>query len=104
MFREWYSILVNQYKKRQARRQLRWQHFLTQRGIGIRTRILEIKERTCPFADYVQCTLQVRLRAKGKTVSHWVQTILPGERNLHKGDLVHIRYNPTHFRKILVLQ
>jgi hypothetical protein len=37
-------------------------------------------------------------------VSHWVQTILAGQTTLHKGDLVHIRYSPAHFRKVLVLQ
>lgn len=104
MFRKWCSILLNQYKKRQARRQLRWQHFLTQRGIGIHTRIMEIEERACPFCDYIQCSVQVRLRVRGKNVSHWVQTILAGETTLHKGDLVHIRYNPVHFRRVLVLQ
>jgi len=104
MFREFFKILLNQYKKRQARRQLRWQHFLSQRGIGIHTRILEIKERACPFADHVQCSVHVRLRVHGKNVSHWVQTILAGPATLQKGDLVHIRYNPSHFRKVLVLQ
>ena len=104
MFRKYFEILLNQYKERQARRQLRWQHFLKQRGIGIHTRILEIKERACPFANHVQCSVHVRLRVDGKNVSHWVQTILAGPRTLHKGDLVHIRYSPAHFRKVLVLQ
>jgi len=103
MFRKCFEILLNQYKKRQARRQLRWQHFLRQRGIGIHTRILEIKERACPFANHVQCSVHVRLRVNGKNVSHWVQTILAGPTPLHKGDVVHIRYSPAHFRKVLVL-
>jgi len=104
MLRKCCTILLNQYKKRQARRQLRWQDFLTQKGIGIRTRILEIQERACPFSDYVQCTLQARLRINGKTVSHWVETILAREKTFHKGDIVHIRYYPAHFKKVLVLQ
>jgi hypothetical protein len=104
MFRKCFKILLNQHKKRQARRQLRWQNFLRQRGIGIHTRILEIKERACPFANHVQCVVQVRLRVRGKNVSHWVQTILAAHGTLQKGDLVHIRYSPAHFRRVLVLK
>jgi hypothetical protein len=104
MFSKCFKILLNQHKRRQVRRQLQWQNFLRQRGIGIHTRILEIKQQTCPFAGHVQCSVHVRLRLNGKNVSHWVQTILAAQKMLSKGDLVHIRYSPAHFRRVLVMQ
>lgn len=103
MFRKWLIILLREYKKRQARRQLAWQQLLSRKGIGLKTRILELREQACPFSDYVQCSLHTRLRVNGKTVDRWVETILARERTLQIGDVVHIRYYPAHFRKVLVL-
>ena len=97
------TILLNEYRKRKARRQLKWQDFLSRKGIGIRTRILEIREKEKPFADYVQCSIQARLRVNGKVVNRWVDTMLAREKMLHKGDLVHIRYHPSHLYSVLVL-
>jgi hypothetical protein len=103
MLKRYFTILLKEYRKRKARRQLKWQDSLTRKGIGIRTRILEIKEQDQPFADYVQCSIQARLRVNGKIVSRWVGTMLARERMLHKGDLVHIRYHPSHLYNVLVL-
>ena len=84
-------------------RRLKWQAFLTRKGIGIRTRILEIKEQGGPLADYVQCSIQARLRVNGKMASRWVYTMLAREKMLHKGDVVHIRYHPSHLYNVLVV-
>jgi hypothetical protein len=104
MLKKWLTILSQDYQRRKARRRLKWQAFLTRKGIGIHTRILEIKEQGYPLADYVQCSIQARIRVNGKIVRRWVVTMLSKERMLNKGDLVHIRYHPSHLYNVLVLQ
>jgi hypothetical protein len=103
MLNKWLTILLQEHRKRKVRRQLRWQAFLTRKGIGMRTTILEIKEQDAPLSDYVQCILQARLRINGKTVSRWVHTMLTREKMLHKGDVVHIRYHPSHLYTVLII-
>ncbi|HEV8285133.1 MAG TPA: hypothetical protein VGQ09_12535 [Chitinophagaceae bacterium] len=103
MLNKWLTILLQEYRKRKARQQLRWQAILSEKGIGMRTTILEVKEQGAPFADYVQCSVQARLRINGKTVSRWVHTMLTREKMLRKGDVVHIRYHPSHLYSVLII-
>jgi len=102
MFRKWIVILFQEYKKRKAHRQLKWQALLTRKGIGLRTRILEVKAPRRSFGDYVRCSIQARLRINGKRVNCWMSTLLTTEKTPQKGDVVHIRYFPSHLNNVLI--
>ena|SRR5437762_14330447 len=102
MFRKWIVILFHEYKKRKARRQLKWQALLTWKGIGLRTRILEVEAPRRSFGDYVRCSIQARLRINGKRVNCWMSTLLTTEKTPQKGDVVHIRYFPSHLNNVLI--
>ena len=99
----WLTILKDAIAKKKLARRLKWQASLAEKGIGIRTEVLEIKTMDFPSAEYVYCSIRARLRVKGKMVYRWVNTLNTGEKSLQKGDVIHLRYRPEHLYNVLVV-
>jgi len=95
-------ILINGFRQMKAERQLKRQQLLISKGIGFRTKVLEIKEEGHPLKDYVQLCIFTRLRINGKIVYRKVRTLIRDGSILHSGDKVRIRYNPYHLNIVLL--
>ena len=93
------TILIMKLKKWNLQRQIKWQKFLASKGVGFRTRILEITEEKKYLNGYKKFYIKAMLRVNGKIVYQAMHTLMKTENTLHIGDRVLIRYephNPTH--------
>jgi hypothetical protein len=81
---------------------LKCQQLLSDKGVGFRTEVLDVKEEGHPLKDYVQLCIFTRLRINGKIVYRRVHTLLKSDSVIHSGDKVHIRYNPFHLNTVLL--
>ena len=96
------KILLNKIRQKRAEHQLKCQQILIRKGVGLRTKVLEVKEEGHPLKDYVQLCMFARLRINGKIVYRRVHTLIKGDSAPHCGDVVHIRYNPYHLNIVLL--
>lgn len=96
------TILIHRFRKWKARRRLHRQEELSKRGVGFRTKVLEVKEEGHPLKNYVQLCILTRLRVNGRIVYKKVHTLLKEGAVLRPGDKVHIRYNPFHLNAVLL--
>ena len=96
------NILIHKLRQMKARRWLKRQRLLAFKGIGLRTKVLAVKEEGHPIKDYVQLCIFTRLRVNGKIIYRRVHTVLKKEVILHAGDKVHIRYDPYHLNAVLL--
>ena len=96
-------IIIHRYEQLKARKRLKKQEMLISNGIGFRTKLLDVIEKSHPLNDYVLLCIQARLRVKGKIICRRVQTILREEDLPHAGDIVNIRYLPRQLNHVLLL-
>ena len=96
------NILINGFRQMRAGHKLKCQQLLSGKGVGFRTKVLDVKEEGHPIKDYVQLCIFTRLRINGKIVYRKVRTLIKDGSSLHSGDKVHIRYNPYHLNIVLL--
>ena len=96
------NSLIKRLRQMRAAHKLRCQQLLSGKGVGFRTKVLEVKEEGHPLKDYVQLCIFTRLRINGKIVYRRVHTLLRSDSVIHSGDKVHIRYNPFHLNTVLL--
>ena len=97
------TILIIKLKKWRLERQIKWQKFLAGKGVGFRTRILEITEEGYLLNGYKKFYIKAMLRVNGKVVCKAMHTLMKTENPLHIGDRVLIRYEPHNPAHVLVL-
>ena len=97
------TILIIKLKKGRLERQIKWQKFLASKGVGFRTRILEITEEGNLLNGYKKFYIKAMLRVNGKVVCQAMHTLMKTENPLHIGDRVLIRYEPHNPAHVLVL-
>lgn len=95
-------IVINWFRRMRAGHKLKCQQLLTGKGVGFRTKVLDVKEEGHPLKDYVQLCIFTRLRINGKIVYRRVHTLLKDNTVVHSGDKVHIRYNPFHLNAVML--
>lgn len=95
-------LLIKGLRQMRAEHKLKCQQLLSGKGVGLRTKILDVKEEGHPLKDYVQLCILTRLRINGKIVYRRVHTLLKSDSVIHSGDNVHIRYNPFHLNTVLL--
>jgi hypothetical protein len=96
------NSLIKGFRQIRAKHKLKGQQLLSGRGVGFRTKALDVKEEAYPLKDYVQLCIFTRLRINGKIVYRRVHTLLNRDSMIHSGDRVHIRYNPFHLNTVLL--
>src|SRR6185503_15775607 len=96
------TILITKFRQRNLQRQIKWQEFLAGKGIGFRTRILEIIQKSCSLKGYKKFCMRAMLRVNGKIVCRKMHTVMTTENTLHIGDQVLIRYEPNKPTRVLV--
>lgn len=91
------TLLIRMLKNWRQQRQLRWQHVLANKGIGFRTRIMQVLEEAKLFNGYKKIHIMAMIRVNGKQVCYKMHTWMkPGEAP-QAGERVMIRYQPgTH--------
>lgn len=94
--------LIKGFRQMRAEHKLKCQQLLSGKGVGLRTKVLDVKEEGHPLNDYVQLCILTRLRINGKIVYRRVHTLLKSDSVIHSGDKVHIRYNPFHLNTVLL--
>ena len=96
------AILIIKLKRWKLERQIKWQEFLAAKGVGFRTRILEITEEGNLLNGYKKFCIKAMLRVNGKIVCRAMHTLMKTENMLHIGDRVLIRYEPHNPVHVLV--
>lgn len=88
------TFLIIKLRKWQQKKQLKWQQALTIRGIGVRTKILQVLEDAKLINGYRKIHIMAMVRVNGKKVCCKMHTwIRPGE-TPRPGEKVMIRYQP----------
>ena len=96
------NSLIRRFRQVRAEHKLKYQQLLFSKGVGFRTKVLDVKEEGHPLTDYVQLCIFTRLRINGKIVYRRVHTLLKNDTEIHSGDKVHIRYNPFHLNAVML--
>ena len=91
------TLLIMRLRKWKQKRQLKWQQALASKGIGFRTRIMQVLEDVKLINGYKKIYFIAMIRVNGKKVCYKMHTwIKPGEAP-QEGERVMIRYQPgTH--------
>lgn len=97
------KMIIYRYEQLKARKWLKRQKMLIGNGIGFRTKLLDVIEKSHPINDYVLICIQARLRVKGKIICRRVQTLLREGDLPQAGDIVNIRYMPHQLKHVLLL-
>ena len=97
------KIIIHRYEQLKARKRLKRQEMLICNGVGFRTKLLDVVEKSHPINDYVLLGIQARLRVKGKIICRRVQTLLREGDLPQAGDVVHIRYMPRKLKHVLLM-
>ena len=96
------NSLIQWFRQKRAKHQLKCQQSLARKGVGIKTEVLEVKEEDHPLKDYLRVCIFTRLRINGKIVYRKVRTLIKDGSSLHSGDKVHIRYDPHHLNIVFL--
>ncbi|HEX6846449.1 MAG TPA: hypothetical protein VF144_05700 [Chitinophagaceae bacterium] len=88
------TLLIRKLRKWQQKKQLHWQKALGSKGIGFRTRIMQVLEDAKLFNGYKRIHVVAMIRINGKKVSYRMHTWLKQGETLHEGERVVIRYQP----------
>ena len=72
------------------------------KGIGFRTKILEIIEENRSVNGYKKICIRAMMRVDGKTGCRKMYTLLKEDNIPHAGDRVVIRYMPNQLNRVLV--
>ena len=88
------TLLIMKLRKWKQKRQLKWQQLLGSKGIGLRTRILQVLEDNKIINGYKRIHIMAMMRVNGKQVYYRMHTWMkPGEAP-QAGERVMIRYQP----------
>jgi len=88
------TLLIMKLRRWKQKRQLKWQQALASKGIGFRTRIMQVLEEARLINGYRKIYIMAMIRVNGKNVCYKMHTwIKPGE-TLKTGEKVMIRYQP----------
>jgi len=88
------TLLIRKLRKWQQKKQLQWQQTLTSKGIGFRTKILQVPEEARLLNGYRKIHVMAMIRVKGKNVCYRMHTWIKQGETLHAGERVLIRYQP----------
>ena len=97
------KITIHRYEQLKARKRLKRQEMLICNGVGFKTKLLDVVEKSHPINDYVLLCIQARLRVKGKIICRRAQTLLREGDLPQAGDIVNIRYRPRQLKHVLLL-
>lgn len=91
------TLLIMKLRNWKQKRQLQWQQALASKGIGFRTKIMQVLEDAKSINGYRKIHIMAMVRVNGKQVCYKMHTwIKPGE-TPQAGERVMIRYQPgTH--------
>ena len=91
------TLLIMKLKKWKQKRQLHWQQALASKGIGFRTKLMQVLEDRTLINGYKKIHIMAMIRVNGKKVCYKMHTwVKPGE-TPQAGEKVMIRYQPgTH--------
>lgn len=91
------TLLIMKLRSWKQKRQLQWQQDLASKGIGFRTKIMQVLEDTRLINGYRKIHILAIVRVNGKQVCYKMRTWMkPGEAP-RAGERVMIRYLPgTH--------
>ena len=91
------TLLIRKLMSWRQKRQLQWQQVLAGKGIGFRTRIMQVLEDAKLINGYKRIHIMAMMRVNGKQVCYKMHTWMkPGEAP-QTGEKVLIRYQPgTH--------
>lgn len=95
-------FFITRFRKQSASRQLKWQQYLVSKGIGFRTKILEIIEEKCSAQGYKKICIRAMMHVDGKTVCCKMHTLVKEDNIPFAGDKVLIRYMPHQLNRVLV--
>lgn len=88
------TLLIMKFRNWKQRRQLLWQQSLLTKGVGLRTKLLQVLEDSRLYNGYKRIQIIAAIRINGKKVKYKMHTwIKPGEAP-HAGEKVMIRYQP----------
>ena len=88
------TLLIMKLRKWQQKKQLQWQQKLASKGIGFKTKIMQVLEDAKLINGYKKIHIMAMIRVNGKKVCYKMHTWMkPGE-NLQPGERVMIRYKP----------
>ena len=91
------TLLLMKLRNWKQKKQLQWQQALDSKGIGFRTKIMQVLEDAKLINGYKKVHIMAMIRVNGKQVCYKMHTWMkPGEAP-HAGEKVMIRYQPgTH--------
>lgn len=91
------TLLLMRLKRWKQKRQLKWQQALVSKGIGFRTRVMQVLEEAKLINGYKKIHIIAMIRVNGKTICYKMHSwIKPGE-TPRPGERVMIHYQPgTH--------
>lgn len=89
-----FILLLFRLRKQRIQKELNWQTYLVNKGVGFRTRVQEIISMSSSINGYRKICFRAILRINGKTVCKRMQTLVRAEKLLHPGDKILIRYLP----------
>ena len=97
------TLLIVKLRSWKQKRQLQWQGALNSKGIGFRTKVMQVLEDAKLINGYKKIHIMAMIRVNGKQVCYKMHTWMkPGEAP-QAGGRVMIRYQPgTHY--VLVKQ
>ena len=88
------TLLIMRLRKWKQKRQLRWQQALASKGLGFKTRIMQVLEDAKIIDGYKRIHIMAMIRVNGKKVCYKMHTWMkPGEAP-QEGEKVMIRYRP----------
>ena len=91
------TLLIVKLRSWKQKRQLQWQQALASKGIGFRTKIMQVLEDARLMNGYKKIHIMAMVRVNGRQVCYRMHTwVKPGEAP-QAGEKVMIRYRPgTH--------
>jgi hypothetical protein len=95
-------LLLLKFRKQRMQKELKWQTYLVNKGVGFRTRVQEIISMRNSIDGYRKICFRAILRINGKTVCKKMQTLVRAEKQLHPGDKVLIRYLPGKMDHVMI--
>jgi hypothetical protein len=88
------ALIIMKVKRWRQKRQLEWQQALDRKGIGFRTRIMQVLEDVKLINGYKKIHIMAMIRVNGRNICYKMHTwIKPGE-TPRAGERVMIRYQP----------
>ena len=95
-------ILLVKIRKWQVQKELKWQNFLLNSGLGFHTKVQDVFKIGKPINGYRKICFHAMLRVNGKTVCKKMQTFIKTEKIFQPGDKILIRYLPSKMHHVMI--